>query len=62
MDNRIVLIIVAIIFPPVAVYLKRGVGSDMFINMAVCVLLLVPGLVHALWIVTRQAESKRGAV
>lgn len=53
MDNKLVLIIIAIIFPPVAVFLKKGVGKDLVINIVLCLLMFVPGLVHALWLVTR---------
>ena len=53
MDNKLVLIIIAIIFPPVAVFLKKGFGKDLIINIVLCLLMLVPGLVHALWLVTK---------
>jgi uncharacterized membrane protein YqaE (UPF0057 family) len=53
MDNKLVLIIIAIIFPPVAVLIKKGVGKDLIINIVLCLLMFVPGLVHALWLVTK---------
>lgn len=51
--NKIVLIILAIFLPPIAVFLKSGVGKDLLINIVLCLLLLLPGVVHALWVVTR---------
>lgn len=54
MDNKIVLIILAIILPPVAVFLKKGAGKDLVINILLCFVLFFPGLVHALWLVTKD--------
>ena len=51
--NKILLIVLAIFLPPVAVFLKSGVGKDLLINIVLCLLMLVPGIVHALWLVTR---------
>ncbi len=53
MDNKIVLIILAIFLPPVAVFLKNGVGKDLVINILLCLVFFVPGILHALWLVTR---------
>jgi len=53
MDNKLVLIIVAVLLPAVAVFLKKGVGKDLVINILLCILFFVPGLVHALWLVTK---------
>lgn len=53
MDNKLVLIILAILLPPLAVFLKSGVGKDLFINIVLCILMWLPGLVHALWLVTK---------
>jgi uncharacterized membrane protein YqaE (UPF0057 family) len=51
--NKIVLIILAIFLPPVAVFLKSGVGKDLIINIILCVLFFIPGVIHALWLVTK---------
>ncbi len=51
--NKIVLIILAILLPPVAVFLKCGVGKDLIINIVLCLILFLPGVVHALWLVTK---------
>ncbi len=51
--NKIVLIILAILLPPVAVFLKSGVGKDLIINIILCLLMFLPGVVHALWLVTK---------
>jgi uncharacterized membrane protein YqaE (UPF0057 family) len=51
--NKVVLIILAIFLPPVAVFLKSGVGKDLLINIVLWVLGIVPGMIHALWLVTK---------
>ncbi|ABZ75522.1 protein of unknown function UPF0057 [Shewanella halifaxensis HAW-EB4] len=51
--NKLLLIIIAILLPPVAVFLKSGVGKDLLINIILCLLFFVPGVLHALWVVTK---------
>ncbi len=53
MDNKLVLIIIAILIPFLAVFLKKGVGKDFFINLLLTLFFFVPGMVHALWVVTK---------
>ena len=45
------LVIVAIFLPPVAVGLKRGIGLALVINIILCLLFVLPGIIHALWVV-----------
>jgi uncharacterized membrane protein YqaE (UPF0057 family) len=52
-DNKLLLIILAILLPPIAVFLKSGAGKDLIINIILCLLFFLPGVVHALWVVTR---------
>lgn len=54
MDNKIVLIILALFLPPIAVYLKSGANRDLVINILLCCLIYFPGIVHALWLVTKS--------
>lgn len=51
--NKILLIILAILLPPVAVFLKKGVGKDLIINILLCLLFVMPGMVHALWLILK---------
>jgi len=53
MDNKVVLIILSILIPPVAVFLKKGAGKDLVINIILCFLFFIPAIVHALWLVTK---------
>ncbi|MBN2020068.1 MAG: YqaE/Pmp3 family membrane protein [Sedimentisphaerales bacterium] len=52
-ENKLLLIILAIILPPLAVLIKNGVGKDLLINIILCLLFFLPGLIHALWVVTK---------
>jgi uncharacterized membrane protein YqaE (UPF0057 family) len=51
--NKVVLIILAILLPPVAVYFKSGFGKDLIINIVLCLILLFPGIIHAVWVSTK---------
>jgi len=52
--NKVLLIILAILLPPVAVFLKSGLGKDLIINVILCVLFYIPGVLHALWLITKD--------
>ncbi|KAF2488119.1 hypothetical protein BDY17DRAFT_320620 [Neohortaea acidophila] len=44
--------LIAILFPPIAVWVKRGIcGADSIINILLCVLGFLPGLIHAWYII-----------
>ena len=51
--NKLLLIVIAILLPPVAVFLKSGMGKDLLINLILCILFYIPGILHALWVVTK---------
>lgn len=51
--NKVVLIILAVLLPPVAVLIKSGVGKDLLINIVLCLIFFFPGMIHALYTVTR---------
>ena len=36
MDNKLILIIAAVLLPPLAVFLGRGAGKDLVINIVSC--------------------------
>ncbi len=50
MDNKILLIIAALLLPPLAVFMKKGAGKDLLINIVLCLFFWVPGIIHALWV------------
>ncbi len=49
--NKILLAIIAVLLPPLAVFLKNGAGKDLIINIVLCVFFYVPGILHALWLI-----------
>jgi len=52
MDNKVLQVIVALFIPPLAVYMKKGVIDNTFwINIVLCILGGVPGVLHALYVV-----------
>lgn len=51
--NKVVLIILAILLPPLSVFLKKGLSQDLVINIMLCLLFYLPGAIHALWLVTK---------
>lgn len=51
--NKILLIILAILLPPLAVFLKSGAGKDLIINIILCIFFWVPGVIHALWLTVK---------
>ncbi len=51
--NRLLLIVLAILLPPLAVFLKKGAGKDLLINLLLCLLFFLPGMIHALWLVSQ---------
>jgi len=52
--NPILLIILAILLPPLGVFLKEGAGKGLVINIILCVCFWIPGIIHALWVVTKK--------
>lgn len=52
--NKLLHIIIALLLPPVAVFLKSGVGKDLLINIILCIFFYVPGILHALWLITKD--------
>ncbi|KAK7906098.1 hypothetical protein LTR67_000824 [Exophiala xenobiotica] len=49
--------VLAVLFPPIAVWIKSGICScDSLINILLCLLGYVPGLIHAWYIIARNPE------
>lgn len=51
--NKLLLVIIAILLPPLAVGLKAGVGGALILNIILWLLFYIPGLIHALIVVLR---------
>ncbi|KAF6756308.1 UPF0057-domain-containing protein [Ephemerocybe angulata] len=48
----------AIFIPPVPVFMKRGCGADVLINICLWILGWIPGVIHAWWIISRPPIAR----
>jgi len=48
--SKLLLVIMAIVLPPLAVGLKAGVGSQFILNVVLTLCVYLPGQLHALWV------------
>lgn len=51
--NLLLLIILSVFLPPIAVLIDKGFGKDFILNLILTLLFFLPGLIHALWLVTK---------
>lgn len=52
--SDIILIIVSVLFPPLPVWIRRGICScDSLINILLCLLGYLPGLIHSWYIIAK---------
>ncbi len=51
---EIIKIIIAIILPPLGVFLQVGIGKHFWINIILTLLGYIPGIVHAIWVVAKN--------
>ncbi len=50
----IVRIVLAILLPPVGVFLQVGLGLQFWINILLTLLGYIQGIIHAVWIIARR--------
>ena len=53
----IINVIASILLPPLGVFLTMGVSQALLINIVLTLLGWVPGIIHALWIISRKSEQ-----
>jgi len=51
-------IILAIILPPLGVFLQVGIGKHFWINILLTILGYIPGIVHDVWIIARTGPAR----
>ena len=54
--KELLIVICAIIFPPVAAFLQVGFGKHFWINIVLTILGVIPGMVHAVWIIAKNKK------
>ncbi len=47
-------IILAIFIPPLGVLLRKGISGDFWINLLLTILGVVPGIIHAFYVLTKK--------
>lgn len=47
-------IIIAILLPPLGVFLQVGFGGAFWLNILLTLLGYIPGIIHAVWIIARR--------
>jgi uncharacterized membrane protein YqaE (UPF0057 family) len=50
----IIRIILAIILPPLGVFLQVGFGFHFWLNILLTILGYLPGIIHAIWVIVRK--------
>jgi uncharacterized membrane protein YqaE (UPF0057 family) len=47
-------ILIAIILPPVGVFLQVGLGLHFWLNILLTLCGYIPGIIHAIWVILRK--------
>ncbi len=47
-------ILIAIVLPPLGVFLQVGIGKQFWINVLLTILGYLPGIIHAIWVITSR--------
>lgn len=51
---ELVKIIIAILLPPLGVFLQVGIGKHFWLNILLTLLGYIPGIVHAIWVIAKN--------
>ena len=54
----IIRIILAIILPPVGVFMQVGFGKHFWINIILTLFGYIPGIIHAIWVIATFGKSR----
>jgi uncharacterized membrane protein YqaE (UPF0057 family) len=54
--SNLVRVLLAILLPPLGVFLTVGIGGQFWLNILLTLLGYVPGIVHAVWIIARRTR------
>ena len=55
---NIIRVILAILLPPVGVFLTVGFGLHFWINILLTIFGYIPGIVHAVWIISSRSKER----
>lgn len=48
---KIIQILLAVLMPPVGVFLKVGLRFQFWVNVLLTIFFFIPGIIHALWVI-----------
>ena len=51
---ELIKIIIAIVLPPLGVFLQVGIGKHFWLNILLTILGYIPGIVHAIWVIAKN--------
>ena len=54
MTVDVIRILLAIILPPLGVFLQVGIGLHFWLNILLTLLGYIPGVIHAIWVILRK--------
>ncbi|MBL8018820.1 MAG: YqaE/Pmp3 family membrane protein [Leptospirales bacterium] len=50
----VVRILIAILLPPLGVFLQEGIGMHFWLNILLTLFGYVPGIIHAVWVIVKK--------
>ena len=53
-DMDVLRILIAILLPPLGVFLQVGIGLHFWLNILLTLMGYIPGIVHAIWVIVRR--------
>jgi uncharacterized membrane protein YqaE (UPF0057 family) len=54
--NKTARYVLGVVLPPVGVFLTYGVSTALVINILLCLLGWIPGIIHAVWAIAKHYE------
>jgi uncharacterized membrane protein YqaE (UPF0057 family) len=54
MTMDVIRILIAILLPPLGVFLQVGIGLQFWLNILLTLLGYIPGIIHAIWVILRK--------
>ena len=54
MTMDVIRILLAILVPPLGVFLQVGIGLHFWLNILLTLLGYIPGIIHAIWVILRK--------
>ena len=59
MTMDVIRILIAILLPPLGVFLQVGIGLHFWLNILLTLLGYIPGIIHAIWVIQTRAPGTR---